>query len=450
VAPAAYDALTTALGSGLPLDFENIPLGGARKLTNPQAGIAFEMEGGDGPTFLVTPPPSFSSREIAAEIAENYWMALLRDVRFSDYGSNAIAAAAAADLNIFGADAKVAKNLFGQVTPALLFRGLTPGDAVGPYLSQFFYLPCPFGVNDINQRILSPVANVNYMTTFPDFLNIQNGINPSSSLVLEGTARYMRNGRAIGEWVHIDVLFQAYLMAFLVLASQGAPLDPGTPYSSSATQIGFATFGGPHIATLLCEVSTRALHATWYQKWFAHRRLRPEAYAGAVHARLYRGGSTARFPVHSAILDSLASATRLGGYVSSGNALLPMAFPEGSPTHPAFTAGHATVAGACTTILKAFFNESWVLPAPVQPNAAGTALVPYSGSLTVGGELNKVASNVALGRNIAGVHWRSDATDSLTLGEAVAIQLMREHNRTFNEPLTGMSLTKFDGTTVVI
>jgi len=31
--------------------------------------------------------------------------------------------------------------------------------------------------------------------------------------------------------------------------------------------------------------------------------------------------------------------------------LLPMAFPEGSPIHPAYGAGHATVAGACVTIL---------------------------------------------------------------------------------------------------
>jgi hypothetical protein len=37
---------------------------------------------------------------------------------------------------------------------------------------------------------------------------------------------------------------------------------------------------------------------------------------------------------------------------------------------------------------------------------------------TVGGELNKLADNVALGRNMAAVHWRSDAEQSLLLGEA--------------------------------
>ena len=37
-------------------------------------------------------------------------------------------------------------------------------------------------------------------------------------------------------------------------------------------------------------------------------------------------------------------------------------------------------------------------------------------ALTVGGELNKLAANVALGRNAAGVHWRSEALDELLLG----------------------------------
>ena len=41
--------------------------------------------------------------------------------------------------------------------------------------------------------------------------------------------------------------------------------------------------------------------------------------------------------------------------------LLPVAFQEGSPMHPAYGAGHATVAGACVTILKAFFDTSSVL-----------------------------------------------------------------------------------------
>ncbi|MEP6901372.1 MAG: phosphoesterase, partial [Actinomycetota bacterium] len=283
---SAYNALLDALRTGNPAAFELVPMGGDRKMTNPQCGLAFDLEGKDCFSMVQTPPPAFASRENAAEIAENYWMALLRDIPFSDYPANPIAAAAAADLTQFGADFKGAKDTNGQVTPQVLFRGLTAGDKSGPYLSQFLYKPCFFGANEINQKIrtVKTIADggANYMTDFASWLAVQNGISPSQGDLFDATPRYMRNGRDIGQWVHIDVLFQAYFQAFLVIASLGVPNDAGNPYNNSATQTGFGTFGGPHIATLLCEVSTRALKTVWNQKWVVHRRLRPEAFAGSV------------------------------------------------------------------------------------------------------------------------------------------------------------------------
>ncbi len=453
VVSSAYDQFLTAVQTGKPEDFELISMGGNRRLTNPQAGLAFDMEGGDAHSFLQPPAPAFASREIAAEIAENYWMALLRDVPFENYSSNAIAAAAAADLTLFGDDFKGPKTAAGQVTPNLLFRGLTAGDKAGPLMSQFWYLPCFFGANEINQQIRTVRSladgGQDYMKDFNTWLSIQNGVAPTFGDLYDPALRYMRNGRDIGEWVHIDVLFQGYFQAFLCIAGLGVAVDSGNPYNNSATQDGFATFGGPHIATLLCEVSTRALKAVWFQKWFVHRRLRPEAFAARVHQTAYMNRA---YPVNSEILNSVSSNTRLGGYLQSGNALLPMAFPEGSPTHPAYGAGHATVAGACVTILKAFFNEAATIPNPVVPDATGQTLTPYTGgdTLTVGGELNKIASNVANGRNIAGVHWRLDATASLKLGEAIAISILKDQRACYNEVFNGYNLTKFDGTTVVV
>lgn len=448
VVASAYDALVNAIRSGDPAMFEQIPMGGQRKLTNPQAGYAYDLEGYDAFAMIQKPAPQFASREIAAEIAENYWMALLRDVPFSEYPSNPIANAAARDLTMFGADFRGPKDATGQVTPELLFRGHTPGDMRGPQLSQFWYHPCRLGANEVDQRIRTTVTNVDYMTDLNSWLSIQNGAAPASGNVFDPTLRYMRNGRDIGQWVHVDVLFQGYFQAFLVISGMGVPVDPGNPYSGSLTQDGFATFGGPHIATLFCEVSTRALKAVWNQKWVVHRRLRPEAFAARVDRTAFHGAS---YPVHPDILASINSASRLGGYIPAGNAFLPMAFPEGSPTHPAYGAGHATVAGACVTILKAWFNEAHFIEEPVIPNEQGTALVPYSGEpLTVGGELNKIASNVAIGRNIAGVHWRSDATESLKLGESIAIGVLKDQKRSYNEHFNGFSLTKFDGTTVTV
>jgi hypothetical protein len=449
----AYAALLDALKTGDAAKFEQIPMGGNQLLTNPQAGLAFDLEGKDAFGMIQKPAPAFASREIAAEIAENYWMAILRDVPYSEYETSSIAQAAAEDLTRFGDDFKGAKDAGGRVTPKVLFRGLTPGDKTGPYLSQFFYQPCFFGANEVSQKIRT-VRSINdggadYMTDFASWLAVQNGVSPAQTDRFDSTPRYMRNGRDIGQWVHIDVLFQAYFQAFLCIAGMGVPSDAGNPYRNSATQAGFATFGAPHVATLLCEVSTRALKAVWNQKWLVHRRMRPEVFGARVDRTAYHN---ANYPVHSEILNSVTTNSRLGRYLPEGNALLPQAFPEGSPLHPAYGAGHATVAGACVTILKAWFDENTVIQNPLVPDATGQILTPYTGSenLTVGGELNKIASNVALGRNTAGVHWRSDGTESLKLGEAIAVSVLADQKNCYNEQFDGFSLTKFDGTTVTV
>ena len=106
------------------------------------------------------------------------------------------------------------------------------------------------------------------------------------------------------------------------------------------------------------------------------------------------------------------------------------------------------------TILKALFDESFEIPRPVMPTHDGRRLTRYRGpdadQLTVGGELNKLAANVATGRNFAGIHWRSDYTQSVLLGEAVAISLLKDQKATYNEQFAGFTFTKFDGTTVTV
>ncbi|MCF6154773.1 MAG: hypothetical protein E3K36_05870 [Candidatus Brocadia sp.] len=86
--------------------------------------------------------------------------------------------------------------------------------------------------------------------------------------------------------------------------------------------------------------------------------------------------------------------------------------------------------------------------------ADGTELLSYTspdaGSLTVRGELNKVTANIVLGMNFAGIHWRTDYSQSLKLGEGVAIGLLQDPKNTLKESFAGFSLTKFDGTTIII
>ncbi len=260
---------------------------------------------------------------------------------------------------------------------------------------------------------------------------------------------------------------QAYFVASLILINGVTlnettspflyrfPFDAGNPYGpdgSTLVQAGFGTFGNPALLTLVTEPAPRALKAVWFQKWQVHRRLRPEAFGGRVEAMRLNLGN---YPVHQ---DLLAGSSVLSTTLAQkGSHLLPQAFPEGSPQHPSYGSGHATVAGACVTMLKAFFNEDTVIPDPMQINPAdgGQTLVPYKiasarNALTVGGELNKLASNIATGRNIAGVHWRTDAVESMKLGEAIGISMLRDMRATYNEPFSGYSLTKFDGTTITV
>ena len=185
-----------------------------------------------------------------------------------------------------------------------------------------------------------------------------------------------------------------------------------------------------------------------------HRRLRPEEYGGRVHNHITGARS---YPLHTSITTSLTSGDLAPYFGQTGERfpssyLLPQAYPEGAPTHPAYGAGHATGAGACATILKAFFDESKAIENPRQATSDGLSLTAYTGAdagqMTVGGELNKLAGNIAIFRDAAGVHWRSDYTFSLPLGEAVAIGLLQEMSLGFNEDNAFFQLTKFDGTTI--
>jgi membrane-associated phospholipid phosphatase len=225
----------------------------------------------------------------------------------------------------------------------------------------------------------------------------------------------------------------------------GAPPDGGNPYKHSRTQSGFTTFGSPYVLYLLAIASQVALTACWYQKWQVHRRLRPEEFAGRIETQL-RGG--AHYPLPEELLGSAALAEVVR---RSKTALLSQAYPEGCPTHPSYPAGHAVLSGAGVTILKALFDESFVIPNPVVPAADGLTLQPYAGPpLVVGAELDKLASNVGMGRNFAGLHWRSDLVEGLKLGEAAAIAVLREAKLTGNEIFSGWSLRCFDGRRITV
>jgi hypothetical protein len=453
VVPSSYNSFKKALSSGKFSQFEQILLGGTRTLNGPQGGLAFDLEALDNVQFgqpQVPPAPGIASDQTATEMVEHYWASLLRDVAFTDYGSSSLAATAAAELGsqptYFGP-----RNGSGQVTPNLLFRGTYPGETLGPYLSQFFIQPTVFGAQPIGQQQVTYLPNIDYGTNFQEWLEIQNGVDTGSRNQVDSQLRFRRSGRDLAAFTHVDVLYEAYFNALLVLFGIGAPVNPGNPYANSHVENGFGTFGGPDFAATVGEIAAKALNAVWYQKWFVHLRPRPEAFGGNIHLVKTGQGAESNVKPSNVVLNSQALQQSFNKY---GSWLLSLAFPEGSPAHPSYPTGHGTVGGACITVLKFFFDGSYVIPNPVVPTDDGLSLNPYTGSdagqLTVNGELNKLGHNVTFGHGIhAGIHWRSDSDTSLLLGEAIGLSFLKDKAKTYNEPFT-VKITKFDGTTATI
>jgi hypothetical protein len=499
VCPDAFKKLVEATrgnGGG----FADVPLGAGNSaaLTNPQAGLAADQLTHHPAAYSMPPAPAVDSISTAAEMTELYWMALLRDCPFNLFSDSPEVAKAAKEIDgvfrkgiadfgdagrlIPGVDVPGSATKMDAITPQNLFRLGMPGEEIGPMVSQFFVRPAAFGTQTIDQKQRPYKAKLDFLTDYDSWLYAQrtgkdcNGLaypqaNEFSGDFFETETRYISTMRDLARFVNKDALHQAYFNATLILLSGGAKWTPGNPYGDcgplQAREAGFGVLGGPHILALVSEVATRALKVVWNQKWQVNLRLRPEAYGGRVHVQAKGVNGKKRAYGLPGFVATTHAATAVEDRCES--LLLPMAFTPGSPTHPAYGAGHATVAGACVTILKAYFQTFETVkgvdcPIPFntlterfQPYGKGDPILAYetgapskkkgapldrilvkglAEKLTIEGELNKLAQNVAMGRSMGGVHWRSDNTRSLVLGEALAAEILADITVDSNEKPT--------------
>ena len=293
---------------------------------------------------------------------------------------------------------------------------------------------------------------------------------PKSTPAMDGRS-FTHSPRILGGNVHSDPLFQFYYNAALISFQCGIGPRGMTGPSDTSTISGFTQGGGPDLLSAVTGVALSALKAGWWHKWQQAMRIRPEAVGGLLEFcknNLAKcDGVPGLRPMYDEFRQGLKNMTlaftgRLGG---SETLLLAMQYPECSPTHPAWPAGHATVAGASVTVLKAMLKthgaNSEKLPWPTGTCTAlearsQEALSDYDGAdkgdLTIVGELNKLASNAALGRNFAGVHFRSDGDQGLAIGEQIAIQYLESKLQEYalKSALNSFTLEKFDGTIIEI
>lgn len=490
-----------------------------RKWEAPTAGLAFELEGPDPQAVTMAPAPELCSDELTFEMAEVYELALLRDVPFTEFsdcgGKKTPVDAASRRLNQldyaqsgFQGRPRIV-NEACKLEDQNVFRGSSPGVETGPYLSQFMLIgnaarcestkpidgKITYGAITIDQKVSEATEKLDYMQSKKDWLFVQNGFAPGDSpkgKPFTGKRRFISTPRDLATYVHFDALYEAYLNACLILLDMGAPFDPSfdalsgggdlqsnTPwggFKQPRSAGGFALYGGPHVLTLVTEVATRALKAVRFQKFNNHIRLRPEALAGRIACRKEikecHPDLAHKLQVTAKDMGPIVGKIEAHNKACGGDkaAFLPMAFPEGSPMHPAYGAGHATVAGACVTMLKAFFDTDAVFAKTADgdvtfkrrektdtPVAYTSDYKVGSGKghklvedckgkfLTLEGELNKLAANISIGRNMAGVHYFTDYYDSLRMGEEIALGILEEQAQGYPTDPFVTSVPTFDG-----
>ena len=337
------------------------------------------------------PAPSVVSDSTAAEMVELYWMAKVRDVNFHDYGGNTDVANAITDIKKaykkalespthtvgdlrLGLDLPAnAAGTAVKINAQTVFRGGLPDEDKGPLVSQFFLQDINYGTQLVKATQVPYKSGRDYLTNFADWLTAQatgrdsdgnDYPNANNYSAVNGTTYYepvtkrrrIQTMRDLARFVNRDALHQAYFNAALQLGNLSAKADPGNPYGLYGRQVPFGTMGGPHLLALVSEVASRALHVVWRQKW-THRRLRPEAYGGLLHVQEIGVNGTQRmYGLPTWPFDGYLSHT--DDVITDSDYFLPIAFTAGSPAHPAYGAGHATVAGACVTILKAWFDDT--------------------------------------------------------------------------------------------
>lgn len=527
-------------GSSKPLEW--------RGWESPRTGHYYDLEGPDADAVGMAAAPGLGSDELVGEMAEVYAMAMVRDIPFT-----AIEDETGCDENTLLDVKTIAANLrkipffngtcasyslqsrrrlagrfiepdgkydvdnptackTSAVKMGALFRGSGPGAKKGPFVSQFMllgneighlkYTPkdgyIAYGNQLIDQRVRVFEKHRDYMTNWNHYLDVQNGANLKGAHKFDGQ-RFITTPRDLATYVRFDALYQAYLNACLMLLGINFGAQEGFPENDKSARTGFASFGGPHILSLVTEVATRCLKAARRQKFNFHRRGRPERVAGLLTvAKAVKDGRISTPPPlygkktrassevalsqladildmvghHNALRDSSppgknptviskANPKWLQGPGQASNYLLAMAFPEGSPMHPAYAAGHATVAGGCVTMLKAFFKtvdknfkplpwtdtkfDAWVA------KSDGRMLVKAKSTsgMTVEGELNKLAANISIARNMAGVHFYSDYYDSLRMGERTAVGILIEQLYGYDEAVI-MKFRSFDGDQITL
>lgn len=413
-------------------DLNNVPKGGSLKQVDPSASFNENM-----PSIVkcldLGVVPKLDQPLFASNLIEVYNMAYCRDVPFNDYATSPNITTSINSLS------QLSEYTGPAITNTTIFRGLSQGDVIGPYISQFLYLDYnEGGVNTFNQRKLT-YGPPDFMTTLPNAVSVQNGT------VLESFGaplpnRYILNGRDLAIAVRQDEPYLLSYRAMLIMYTLGIPLNSDLPNNPNIGA--FINFGKADVVSALGEVTRLAGLACWCYKQRALF-LRPEE-AGIIVERT-RLNSPNNPPIseeitNNSIIDEI--------FNINNNHLLPQAYPEGCPLHPSWPSGHACFSAAQVIVLKFFFKTNITMNL-LMPDATGQNLVPSGIQSTVRNELDKLISNCGYGRCWAGIHYRIDMQKGIKLGEKVGIEFLRKLVTSYPQKVK-VTIKRYNGKSVTI
>lgn len=423
---------------------------------------------------------SSSSDRMAYDLAKLYGMAHLRECPL-DRLSTACSSKTQRVLNFLNTFPQGAA---ANLTTETLYRCTYSGCRSGPYISQLLYRPYYEGAIPRTRRFSYEIPGVDLIDR-DALLSLHNGNTrsrlyataPSSS---QRDLKYLYNGQTLGSAVHSEPVYQHYYEAALayvgLFTARGRNFEDGfrDAHVTSSTTAGY-----DDILTSVAAVCTQALRQSYAEKWLRGAKIRPDAFAMRVDTFRRASAfnlSTGDIPGADTIVDHFFADAGRRSFMEevvgaanqnrSGTASYLLDALYESPAHPSWTHGHAVVAGAAVTVLKAMLVTtddagnalSWDAEV-LLPNSDGSmldTLADYgeTAGMTYEGELNKLAYNVAVGRNWAGLHFDTELDYSMALGETVAIAFLKakvcEYHVARRDSFHGWTFHALNGTTMRI
>lgn len=393
------------------------------KLVDPVSIFDLELSGKYKWSYRTIQPPLTISNEATSDVIELYEMVFARDIPFINWidDNNEINT----DIQDILYDMNLIKNYNGPlinniINVQCLFRSNNSGSLTGPYISQFLYYPIQTISMTIQQKYNVPVDTTNYLNQIDNYLLNWDGTLFNTLITM--TNRYITTMRDGAFLVRNDDISQVFYNALSILQSLNVPFSVVSSRTKSYVSLGIMD-----IRDLMSRASKLAMDLCWMMK-YTQMRMRPEEYGYQIHISSISSNRDSNIGIE---LLSHPVIEKMKTYNSENGGdecyLLPQCYPEGCGFSPSYPNEQSIIAGAMTTILKSFYNCDIILPNSFVASEDGTNLIDKKSkySLTVGNELDKLASNIAFFRCFSGVNYRTDNV-GLNIGEMIAIQLLEE------------------------